>query len=70
MTDSGDKPLHYKIICISVYTDDLKKMDEQVAALKAKGITSASRSALIRHALSRVDLESFSHHRRGDKGDA
>ncbi len=51
------KPTHYKVICISMYTDDLKRLDEMVDALKARGLTKANRSALIRFALSGVDLE-------------
>ncbi|MCC6556293.1 MAG: hypothetical protein IT372_25310 [Polyangiaceae bacterium] len=52
-----ERPLHYKVICISMYTDDLEKLDEMVGALKARGLTKANRSALIRHALSQVDLD-------------
>ena len=52
-----DKPSHYKVICISMYLDDLDKLDEMVDALKARGLTKANRSALIRHALSLVDLD-------------
>lgn len=52
-----EKPTHYKVICISMYTDDLARLDEMIDALKAKGLTKASRSALIRHALSNVDLD-------------
>ncbi len=51
------KPTHYKVICISMYTDDIDKLDEMVDALKARGLTKANRSALIRHALSQVDLD-------------
>jgi hypothetical protein len=51
------KPLHYKVICISMYTDDLKRLDTMVEALKARGLTKANRSALIRYALSEVNLE-------------
>jgi hypothetical protein len=51
------KPTHYKVICISMYTDDLKRLDEMVVALKARGLTKANRSALIRHALAQVDLD-------------
>mgnify|MGYP003382461358 FL=1 len=53
-----DKPTHYKVICISMYTEDLKRLDEMVDKLKAKGLTKANRSALIRYALNGVDLES------------
>jgi hypothetical protein len=50
------KPAHYKVICISLYTGDLERLDEMVDELKAMGITKANRSALIRHALTQVDL--------------
>ncbi len=51
-----DKPSHYKIICISMYTRDLTRLDAMVDELKARGLTRANRSALIRFALSGVDL--------------
>ena len=51
-----EKPPHYKVICISMYTKDLDLLDEMVEALKARGLTKANRSALIRHALQTVDL--------------
>jgi hypothetical protein len=50
------RPDHYKVICISMYTGDLDRLDGMVDELKAMGITKANRSALIRHALSQVDL--------------
>lgn len=53
----GDKPAHYKVICISMYTDDLAHLDQMVEALKARGLTKANRSALIRYALAGVDLD-------------
>lgn len=52
-----ERPSHYKVICISLYMDDLARLDEMVGALKARGLTKANRSALIRHALSQVDLD-------------
>ena len=51
------KPSHYKVICISMYTEDLKRLDGMVEALKARGLTKANRSALIRYALGEVDLD-------------
>jgi hypothetical protein len=54
---SEQKPTHYKVICISMYTNDLQRLDEMVDLLKARGLTKANRSALIRYALSAVDLE-------------
>lgn len=56
-TPPGPRPEHYKVICISLYTDDLERLDGMVDGLKARGITKANRSALIRHALSQVDLD-------------
>jgi hypothetical protein len=51
------KPEHYKVICISLYTKDLEGLDARVDALKARGITKANRSALIRVALEQLDLD-------------
>ncbi|MCU0690981.1 MAG: hypothetical protein MUF54_06215 [Polyangiaceae bacterium] len=53
----AEKPSHYKVICISMYTDDLQRLDAMVDQLKGKGLTKANRSALIRYALSLVDLD-------------
>lgn len=55
---SPDKPTHYKVICISMYTDDLMRLDSMVDHLKARGLTKANRSALIRYALGEVNLDS------------
>ncbi len=52
------KPTHYKVICISMYTDALGRLDGMVRELKSRGYTKANRSALIRHALATVDLDS------------
>ncbi len=51
------KPTHYKVICISMYTKDLGRLDELVDELKSRGITKANRSALIRVALEQLDLD-------------
>jgi len=51
-----EKPLHYKVICISMYTKDLDRLDGLVDELKKRGVTKANRSALIRAALDQVDL--------------
>ncbi len=50
-------PAHYKVICISLYTRDLDRLDGLVNELKARGITKANRSALIRVALDQLDLD-------------
>lgn len=54
---ASEKPTHYKVICISMYTRDLAKLDALVETLKARGVTKANRSALIRAALDQVDLD-------------
>jgi len=51
------RPAHYKVICISMYNEDLAHMDAMVERLKARGLTKANRSALIRYALGLVDLD-------------
>jgi hypothetical protein len=51
------KPAHYKVICISLYTKDLERLDALVDELKARGLTKANRSALIRVALDQLDLD-------------
>jgi len=51
------KPQHYKVICISLYNSDLEQLDSLVDDLKQRGLTKANRSALIRYALSLVDVE-------------
>jgi len=53
------KPDHYDVICISLYTEDLARLDKMVAKLKKQGHRRISRSALIRFALDQVDTESF-----------
>ncbi len=50
------KPDHYEVICISLYTDDLARLDAAVDRLKRKGHRKMSRSALIRYALDTMDL--------------
>ena len=49
------KPTHYEVLCISMYRDDLSRLDAEVARLKASGHTKMSRSGLIRFALDHMD---------------
>lgn len=51
-----DKPTHYKVVCISLYTEDIERLEEMVAELKRRGHTKANKSQLIRAALAQVDL--------------
>jgi hypothetical protein len=54
--EPNEKPSHYKVICISLYNEDLTRLDAMVDELKERGFTKANRSALIRFALEQVDL--------------
>ena len=58
-TKAAKKADHYDVICISLYTEDLERLDAMVAELKKKGHRKVSRSALIRFALDRVKLGDF-----------
>lgn len=51
------KPDHYEIICISIYKDDLARLDAKVDELKRRGHRRMTRSALIRYALDRVAID-------------
>ncbi len=51
------KPQHYKIMSISMYTEDIERLEEMVRELKRRGHYKANKSQLIRHALSRVNLD-------------
>ena len=54
---TAEKPTHYKVICISMYTRDIEELEAKVAELKKRGYTKANKSQLIRIALSQVDLD-------------
>lgn len=51
------KPEHYKVICISMYNDDLARLDAVVDELKRRGHTKASRSSVLRAAMAQIDLD-------------
>lgn len=51
------KPTHYKVLSISLYREDLERLDAMVEELKRRGYTKANRSQLIRYALDTVDLD-------------
>jgi hypothetical protein len=52
-----EKPTHYKVICISMYTQDIEMLEAKVAELKRRGWTKANKSQLIRLALGQIDLD-------------
>ncbi len=51
------KPSHYKIVSISLYMDDIDRIDTLVRELKRRGFTKMNRSSLIRFALDTVDID-------------
>lgn len=51
------RPDHYKVICISMYIEDLERLDAAVAELKRRGYTKANRSAVLRAAMEQLDLD-------------
>lgn len=56
------RPKLYKVICISLYLEDLKSLDAKVETMKARGLNQANRSALIRFAVDSLDLDSYAAH--------
>jgi hypothetical protein len=54
------KPTHYKVVCISLYTQDIANLEAKVAELKRRGYTKANKSQLIRLALRNLDLDDVS----------
>ena len=51
------KPTHYKVVCISLYTQDIEHLESTVAELKRRGHTKANKSQLIRQALRQFDID-------------
>ena len=55
--EAKPRPEHYKVICISMYTDALARLDDVVKELKRRGYTKANRSAVLRVAVDQLDLD-------------
>ncbi len=51
------KPQHYKIVSISLYNEDIERLDKMVRELKRRGHYKANKSQLIRYALAQLDLD-------------
>jgi hypothetical protein len=54
-----EKPSHYKVVSISLYTRDIERLEAMVQELKRRGHTKANKSQLIRFALDTVDLDAL-----------
>lgn len=55
--DRKPRPTHYKVVCISLYVEDIDRLDSLVAELKRRGHTKANKSQVIRAALEQIDLD-------------
>ena len=55
--DKPARPQHYKIVSISLYNEDIQRLDTMVRELKRRGHYKANKSQLIRHALAQLDLD-------------
>lgn len=53
----ASKPQHYKIVSISLYNEDIERLERMVNQLKARGHYKANKSQLIRQALAQLDLD-------------
>ena len=54
--EKKQKPTHYKIVCISLYNEDIERLENLVRELKKRGHTKANKSQVIRAALDQIDL--------------
>ena len=53
------KPQHYKVVSISLYREDIERLERIVHELKGRGIYKANKSQVIREALARLDVDSI-----------
>lgn len=51
------KPTHYKVVSISLYTEDQQRLAALVAELKKRGYSRANKSLVVREALRQIDLD-------------
>ena len=57
LKERAAKPDHYKIVSISLYMEDIERLNTMVDELKRRGHFKANKSMLIRHALEQIDLD-------------
>jgi hypothetical protein len=49
----------WRVICVSLYPENLRDLDEKVEILKARGIHKMNRSRLLRIAVKQLDLDTI-----------
>ena len=57
-----ERPTHYKVVCISLYNEDIERLDSLVKELKRRGHSKANKSQVIREALLQIDLDRVPRH--------
>ncbi|MHC4836999.1 MAG: hypothetical protein ACYTF3_02265 [Planctomycetota bacterium] len=55
--ERAPKPTHYKVVSISLYMEDIERLEALVAALKSRGESRANKSLVIREALRQLDVD-------------
>ena len=58
-TTDTERPTHYKVVSISLYTEDIERLNRLVKECKKRGHSRASKSMLIREALRQLDLNAI-----------
>ena len=51
-----NQPIHYRVVCISLYNRDIINLEQMLRKLRRLGHTKANKSQIIRYALSRVNI--------------
>lgn len=60
--EAKQRPTHYKVICISLYNEDIDRLEGLVRELKRRGHSKANKSQVIREALLQIDLDKVPRH--------
>ncbi len=55
--EPSQKPKHYKVVSISLYNEDIERLNSMVTELKSRGHYKANKSQIIRYALANLDLD-------------
>lgn len=51
------RPTHYRGVSVTLYNEDVERLEALLQALKARGHTRANKSLIIREALRQIDLD-------------
>lgn len=57
VAEKKPRPTHYKVVCISLYNEDIERLEMLVRELKRRGYSKANKSLVIRAALEQLDVE-------------